>query len=365
MGQLRQQSLGEAPPADWLARGADRLVELFDAPTLCHLGGEDPRPLFVSCLLHGNEPAGWDALREVFRRYRGRRLPRALSFLIGNVHAAAQSRRRLPGQPDFNRVWPDAAGQPADHGAEAALMAEVVAEVLRRDPIASVDIHNNTGANPHYGCINELTPENLELAGRFSDIALHFSYPTGVQTMAFIGHCPAVTIECGQPGWQPGVARAADFLVDCLRYPPRAGEDLGGPRVYRTAATVRFPGHVSFSVDDAPVDGPRFQLDPSIEALNWVATPAGTVLGRFVGGASDGPQALDLAGNDTGERWLRRDGDCLVTARALTPAMLTRDPDVIRSDCLCYLLDRIGADDMSLPVLTEVSSAAPGPSQPQ
>ena len=84
-----------------------------------------------------------------------------------------------------------------------------------------------------------------------------------------------------------------------------------------------------------------FALAPGIEQLNWVEAAAGTELGRFLNARGDGPRALDLAGRDTGARWLRSDGDRLVTARTVTPAMLTTDPDVIRSDCLCYLLERV------------------------
>jgi hypothetical protein len=59
----------------------------------------------------------------------------------------------LPGQPDYNRIWP---GGEADDSPEARMMAEVVAVLHKRGLFASVDVHNNTGLNPHYACINRV-----------------------------------------------------------------------------------------------------------------------------------------------------------------------------------------------------------------
>lgn len=341
MAGLNRVRGGQRPPEDWLERDAAALGALLGRPTLLELGGDGPA-LFVSCLLHGNETTGWEAIRQLFAGRGDRTLPRPMAILVGNPEAAAQGRRRLTGQPDFNRVWPGADGRAADASAEAAIMAEVVSRLRDRGVIAAVDIHNNTGANPHYGCLTAITPMNLALASRFSEIALCFDYPTGVLSMAFDPHCPAITIECGQPGWGPGVRMATEFLADCLsrdfEQPPAAGEE---PTLYRTAATIRFDDGARFGFGELPGGADGFVLSPDIERMNWTEVAAGTVLGRYVGGQSVGPMVLNAAGDDTGERWLRRDGDRLRTARALMPAMLTRDPEVIRNDCLCYLLERV------------------------
>lgn len=330
----------EGMPASIRRLPASELHDALGGPTLFHLPGRDPRPLFVSGLLHGNEPTGWQAIGQWLDRLAGRELPRAVSVLVGNVAAAAQGLRALPGQPDFNRIWPDAAGKPADATPEAACMAEVVRILRGRGVVASVDIHNNTGENPHYGCLNALDPHALALAGAFSPMVLYFTYPTGVQTMAFVGHCPAITIECGKPGWQPGIDHATAFLETCLHHdfdtPP---VNAPQPVVYQTAATVRFPGDRSFGFGEG--SEAEFVLDADIERMNWRSLPAGTEIGRFTSANARGPVVLDLRGQDTEGRWLKRVGDRLVTTTLLTPAMLTRDPAVIRSDCLCYLLERL------------------------
>lgn len=325
---------------------AGALHDALGGPTLFHLPGRDPRPLFLSCLLHGNEPTGWQALIQLLDSYAQRALPRSMSVLVGNVEAAAQGLRALPGQADFNRIWPNAAGQPADASAEAAMMAEVVQLMRSRGVVASIDIHNNTGENPHYGCLNALDPHAVALAGAFSAIALYFTYPTGVQTMAFLGHCPGITIECGKPGWQAGIDHATAFLETCLRHdfdtPP---VNAPQPVVYQTAATVRFPGDRSFGFGEA--SAADFVLNADIEQMNWRSLPAGTEIGRFRSAQAQGPVVLDLHGQDTGGRWLKRAGERLVTTTLLTPAMLTRDPAVIRADCLCYLLERMQTEQVA------------------
>ena len=67
----------------------------------------------------------------------------------------------------------------------------------REAPYANIDIHNNTGNNPHYACITSLNDRYLHLARLFSRTIVHFKKPVGVQAAALAAICPAVTIECG------------------------------------------------------------------------------------------------------------------------------------------------------------------------
>jgi len=145
---------------------ARELHHHLTGPTLLHLPGRRQPELFVSVLLHGNEDVGWVAVQQLLREalaHRQDRLPRALTVLIGNVQAARQGLRRLDGQPDHNRVWPGAVeylGSP-----EQLLMAEVHRLQCERGLFAAIDIHNNSGLNPHYGIVCRSTPAHLHLAG--------------------------------------------------------------------------------------------------------------------------------------------------------------------------------------------------------
>jgi len=159
-----------ALPAGLLDAGPRELDTLLGGPTLIHLPGNREPPLFVSVLMHGNEPVGWEAVRSLLTSHLERsgtlRLPRGLSLFIGNVSAAAAGVRHLPGQPDYNRIWPGSESPPTP---EHAMMQEVVDLMRRRGVFASVDIHNNTGCNPHYGCVNLLDNREADLLPSVDD----------------------------------------------------------------------------------------------------------------------------------------------------------------------------------------------------
>jgi hypothetical protein len=324
-------------PDGLLELEARRLHERLTGPTLIHLPGRRPEPLFVSVLLHGNEDTGWAAMRQVLARHQRQGLPRALSLFIGNVAAAREGLRRLPGQVDYNRVWP---GSPEPNRPEAAVMQQVVDDMARRGVFASVDIHNNTGLNPHYACVNRLEPRFLQLATLFSRTVVYFLRPLGVQSAAFAELCPAVTIECGKPGATQGETHAADFVEACLNlaaFPshPVPPQDID---LYHTVATVKVPEHVSFGFEPDEAD---IVFLPDLDRLNFRELPAGSELARVRGNLARPLEVTDESGVDVGHRVFECKADRLRLRKRLMPAMLTKDVQVIRQDCLCYLMERL------------------------
>lgn len=338
MSELKLTEFHELPPG-LLDVGARRLDSVLPGPSLIHLPGERAQPLFVSVLLHGNETTGLQAVQTVLRRYQSRLLPRALSLFIGNVAAAAEGERRLAGQPDYNRIWPrDAKGQPADESPEALLAAQVVKVMRQREIFASIDVHNNTGRNPHHGAVNMTAPRALALARMFARSVLYFTRPLGVQAMAFMHLCPAVTVECGQVGFSQGVVYAADFLQNCLELnalPDQAPTDID---LYRMQATVTVPEAISLGFGDEPA---QIRLSPELDLFNWRELPAGTALARIDDLEGHGFDVRNTKDEDVGAYFLRRSGNKVETAVPLTPAMLTTDERIIRQDCLCYFLERV------------------------
>jgi len=200
-------------PDGFLDIDARHLHSILPQPTLMHLAGRQQPSLFVAILLHGNEDTGLKAIQQVLKKYAERELPRALSIFVGNVTAARDGVRRLDGQPDFNRIWP---GTEHDAPEQQVMAQAVINEMQQRGVFASIDIHNNTGLNPNYACVNTLDQRFLHLATLFSRIAVYFIRPKGTQSAAFAKLCPAIAIECSKPGNPEGVARAAELVNACL-----------------------------------------------------------------------------------------------------------------------------------------------------
>jgi hypothetical protein len=325
----------ESPPAGLLDADPTELQRLLGGPTLLHLPGRRAEPLFVSVLLHGNEDTGYFAVRELLRRYRDMPLPRSLSIFIGNVSAAALGLRRLDGQPDYNRVWP---GSEEPASAEHMLMARVVDEMERRGVFASVDVHNNTGINPHYACVNRTDHRYLHLATLFSRTVVYFTRPRGVQSLAFSRLCPAVTVECGQPGQPHGIEHARDYIDACLHLAdipvhPVAPHDID---LFHTVAIVKVPETVQFGFGDGPGD---IRFNPQLDHLNFRELPAGAALGRVVTKQAR-LEAWDELGREVGERFFTVAAGELCVRCPVMPSMFTRDERVIRQDCLGYLMER-------------------------
>ena len=323
-------------PPGFLDARASELDGLLGGPTLIELPGDREAPLFVSIMMHGNEDVGLGAIQRVLRELGGRRLPRALMLLVGNVQAAARGVRRIDGQPDFNRVWPGT----LDHvgTAEARAMAEVHERIIARRAFAAIDLHNNTGRNPFYSVICEHTPEVVALASHFAQRAVLFRGVPGTQTASLAGHVPAMTAECGRPGRPAHEEAAARFVLDVLASdslsPPNgAGEPLD---LYHTLGVVRVRPEVSLSFDG---EAAELRLEPDIDRLNFVATAPGETLGR-----ARHPMPLtmtDEKGRDVASDFFTvKEGELRLT-RPVTPAMLTGDPRIVRQDCLGYLMERL------------------------
>jgi len=321
----------EIPAAD--------LHRLFPEPALLHLPGKQAGPLFVSVLLHGNETSGLSAVQALLKRQADKPWPRAVSFFFGNVQAARAGLRRLDGQPDFNRVWP---GTEMEACAETCMAQAVNDEMAGRGVFAAIDIHNNTGRNPAYSCIERLDAATLGLAALFDPLVIFSPSPKGTQTGAFARLCPAVTLECGQPGEPAGMEKAVGFIEACLRLPaiPRQAPPLD---LFHALAQVTVRENLSFSLTDPKAD---LLLRAELDQLNFTELPPGTVFGQVAVHHPGAPLPL-VARTDDGvdvaaDFFSIVDGR-LVLKRSAMPCMLSLDERIIRQDCLGYLMERIVA----------------------
>ncbi len=324
-------------PEALLTATAQTLHSLIPEPTLFHLSGKHKEPLFISVLLHGNETTGFLALQKLLIKYRDQELPRSLSFYLGNTQAASLGLRRLDNQPDYNRIWP---GTELPNTKEAKITQEIISVMAKKKVFASIDVHNNTGLNPHYACITKLDNQFLQLANIFGRLIVYFTRPKGVQCGAFAENCPSVTLECGKPGQTYGVDHAFEYLNSCLHLSkltdhPVPSQDID---VYHTVAQVKINHGIKFSFDNPQSD---LLLDKGLERMNFTEASAGTLLGHVINHSDKPITAINEKGNDVTDQFFSLVDKRLQLSKKTMLSMLTLDEQVIKQDCLCYVMEKI------------------------
>lgn len=318
-------------PDGLLHLDAPDLYRILSGPTLIHLSGQRDPALFISVLLHGNEVTGWLALKEVLKFYQTRPLPRSLSIFIGNIAAARYHRRHLNHQPDFNRIW-NGGSSP-----EAQMASQVMHQMQERGVFACIDIHNNTGRNPHYACVTKLDPSHFYLAGSFASTALYFTHPKGLLSMAFAEIAPTVVLECGQPHLSQGRIHAEEYLHTCLSWDQIPLENSLPLKLLQTLAVVKVPDGIQIGFADPSAD---LNFVADLDRFNFQEIPAHTCIGTAQNGSY--LEVKDGNGEDVSQKFFYTEEGYLCTATAITPSMLTLDPTIIRQDCLCYLMKQWG-----------------------
>lgn len=324
-------------PRELLRAEVADLRDLLGGPTLIHIDGERGPALFVSVLLHGNEHTSFYAVQRLMSQYReaDRRLPRALSLFIGNVEAAHHNMRKMPDQPDYNRIWID------DNSPEGQMMLEVRKRMLHRGMFASIDVHNNTGRNPHYACVSKVDPQHMQLAVLFRRTVVHYTKPHGTQTVVFSNFTPSVTLECGFSAEPAGITHVCEYLDACLHLSeipthPVTPHDID---FYETIARLRIPDDASFAFDDEPeMEEADIILRHDLDDLNFSELEARTSLGRVRSENDHGLLVQDPDGNPLDHTYLEYNDKLIQTAEMLIPSMFTRHKEIIREDCLGYLM---------------------------
>jgi hypothetical protein len=334
-----------------LLEGSDEeILRAFQAkPVLIRIPAastvEAPRARLVSCLLHGNEPSGFEAMVEVLRR--GERFAFDLWVLIGNVRAATElglyAHRHLDDQEDFNRVW-DVDPTTVDSTETRQCAAAILDELRGADLEAAVDIHNNSGRNPYYSIVTELTPEGQRLAALCADIVLFWRLRAHTLMEALAPICPAVSVECGAPDQGDGTAYAVSVVHRFL-----GAEDFDAavlaadrPQAHRMIETehrVTVRSDVTFSFGPGLTPGDDFAIVPGLDAYNFGVLPASQTIGHVAPGlgASMPLLATDPTGVDVTDRLFRIEDDGrVVVVDDVVPIMMTTTVLQTQRDCLFY-----------------------------
>lgn len=329
-------------PAGLLERPASALYQQLHGPTLITLRGQRKQPLVVSVLQHGNEITGWEAVRRLLKsHYQHDELPRTLVILVGNPLAAKHRLRRLDEQPDFNRCWPGGNGVDPEY---TGLFRRIHDRLLQLRPLACIDVHNNTGLNPHYAAVNRIRSDYLRLASLFSSKVVYFTMPGGTLSHSMSEFCPALTLECGQAGETHGTDHSLAFLEACLHLEeiPLTPVDADAVHLFHMVATVTVRDDLLFGFGRVPAE---LAFRDNLDQFNFCELPAGTSLGDLRNGTAAPLLAVDTEGQDVTDRYFRFDQGEVRTNRDVMPSMLTQDRRVIQQDCLCYLMERIHFED--------------------
>lgn len=320
-------------PDQLLDCDARELAARLGGSALIRIPGDRSPALFVSVLLHGNETSGWEALRRYISEVG---TPgRSLVIFIGNVLAAAEGQRVLAGQPDYNRIWCGAATGHAERELALALEAQLAKQPL----FAAIDLHNNTGRNPHYSVLTSFDPQAFVLAREFSEKAVYIDEPSSVLTRLLQKFCPAIALEVGPVG---DLASDDRTLAALHRYCQLDNLGSAAPELelHRSLGRVHIPTDVTFDFADASGGDADLTLTAGMEAVNFHAVPAGT---EFASSSNELEHVLTVLDPNhdvvTSDFFHQHDGR-IVFAREVVPAMYTMDRSVIRQDCLCYLMER-------------------------
>jgi hypothetical protein len=242
--------------------------------------------------------------------------------------------RHLPGQADYNRIWEDG------DSSENKLAMDVIEYAKSQDLFASIDVHNNTGKNPHYGCINIVSEEFLNLVSYFGDHTVFFTEPHNVQSMAFSKFCTSTTIEAGLPGEQVGIDASLHFVdtifnLDKLVSNPEKERN----EVFHTLARMKVHQEARIDFDDDIESEADLSLVSNIDSRNFQIIQKNTHLG-FIKDLNL-IWVEDNQGRDITKQFFRIENGELLTNRLFIPSMFTKDVYVMKEDCLGYIMEVI------------------------
>lgn len=253
-------------------------------------------------------------------------------IFIGNTLAAAKGLRMLPSQRDFNRIWKDEI-----EDTEYAFVGQLKTILSQSKIFTAIDIHNNTGFNPLYACVNELSTEFFSLAKLFGDLVVYFTHPDNVLSIELAKHAPSLTLECGKPGDLEGINKVWQLLEYCLAADHLPEVDVTTLNLYETVAVVKVPDNISVGFDtDSDL---QFVVD--IDHMNFRELASGTVWGHINHVGAKTLLVYNNDGEDIAAEYFSFSDQIIRSVRPVMPSMLTMRSDIIRQDCLCYLMQRI------------------------
>ena len=302
------------------------LHRYLDGPTIFDLSN-NAIPLFVSTLLHGNETSGWDAVRKFIQNRDLNQPENSLVVFVGNIEAAKTEKRRLPHQNDYNRIW--CGGISKEH----CMAEQVVSYIAQKKPYFALDVHNNSGPNPHYGVLTNQLAECKSRARQFSDLAILALEQDEILSRRMNEICPAITIECGVPGEPRSSEVVYDYLCE-LTNPKSDTPTHTDLSLYKAKYRVILKSATESGFEDFP------EFNCALDASNFALVEAGTLIATH---ASQNWffEVTDFDGLDLTHEYLNFANGQVTLKQDTILGMFTRSPENILFDCVCYVLEHL------------------------
>ena len=311
---------------------------VFGGPTLIHLKREIERPIFISTLLHGNETTGFIALQKYFKN--NPNFKRSVIILIGNTRAAEQGLRKLPEQVDFNRVWHEEDRTDDEQGIAFDTAKEIIHYCKENKIQYAADIHNNTGRNPYYGCVNRIDKTHIHLASLFSNDIVYFTEPHQVMSLNLAEFCPSTTVEAGLPGVPEGIDFTVKFIERLMNLDKLSHTfDIKDISLFHTIGRIKIIHEASIDFDEEKSSPSDFSLLKDFDENNFKELPVGTFLGY-----RNGEHSLQIYDNDDcdmADEFIDPIGNMMTTKKVIIPSMFTKVIQFLKDDCLGYLMEKI------------------------
>ncbi|MBP9708386.1 MAG: succinylglutamate desuccinylase/aspartoacylase family protein [Oligoflexales bacterium] len=330
-------------PESLLSISASELHSILPKPTILHLDGKKKPPLLISCLLHGNEHSGFLMVQNILKNFlRDNTLARETYFLFGNVDAAAKNQRKLDHQPDFNRIWRDE---------RHPLVKRVLELVKEKNFMAAIDLHNNTGRNPHYACVSQAKAEHINLALLFSPHLVYFTAPDSTLSVVLSKTIPALTLECGLSLDPEICEKGQNFLNALYRLDnlPKTLPCQNTCRLQQSTVNIKVPSLARVGYGNLSAHNELQSLSKDfdiilrsdLDTLNFTEIKKSEVL-AFV----ENPE-FDLVLNylepahaliHKKRSYMYKKDSYFYIEPGLTPSMLTLNAKIMKEDCLGYLM---------------------------
>lgn len=321
----------------------ENVLGYLDEMSLFFHKGAIDKTVVISTMLHGNETSGLYAIQKFLKAQEGKANRPSYAILLGNPRAFQSNKRLVGGQLDRNRIW-ELDGNHEDH----ALSRQVIERLINYPLVCAIDIHNNTGKNPYFCCVNRLDQKTLGMASLFDADALFFEDPATAFTTFMGRFCPSVTLECGMSGDELGILKAVKFIkeathfaladhLDKLVFKKSVFKSFGKFKIPKeTKISFISPGQEISTLSNS--QGVAFFSD--LEKFNLKLVPEGTSLG-FIHGSLNQVNIQSEFEEDLFSELFLIEKQNLIVKNDFYAAMVTKDVEVAKADCFFYFLKKV------------------------